>query len=108
MRLCEIIENNLGGNPVLDFLQDVEYSTQTRPKYHVQAFKKTLPDGKYKLFYKILDSNHRPINQHEFSQRNQAQTYLNRFFPIAEGHGRYWCSTDRRWKTRKGPKQTRS
>lgn len=26
---------------------------------------------------------------------------------IEEGHGRYWCSTDKRWKERKGPKQSR-
>ena len=27
---------------------------------------------------------------------------------IKEGHGRYWCSTDKRWKERQGPKQSRS
>lgn len=27
---------------------------------------------------------------------------------VKEGHGRYWCSTDKRWKDRKGPKQSRS
>lgn len=26
---------------------------------------------------------------------------------VTEGYGRYWCSTDKKWKTRKGPKQTR-
>jgi len=26
---------------------------------------------------------------------------------LEEGHGRYWCSTDKRWKERKGPKQSR-
>lgn len=26
---------------------------------------------------------------------------------VQEGHGRYWCSTDKRWKERKGPKQSR-
>ncbi len=26
---------------------------------------------------------------------------------IEEGYGKYYCSTDRRWKERKGPKQTR-
>lgn len=26
---------------------------------------------------------------------------------VREGHGRYWCSTDKRWKERKGPKQSR-
>jgi len=27
---------------------------------------------------------------------------------VEEGYGRYWCSTDKKWKTRKGPKQKRS
>lgn len=27
---------------------------------------------------------------------------------VQEGYGRYWCSTDKRWKERKGPKQSRS
>lgn len=27
---------------------------------------------------------------------------------VAEGYGRYYCSTDKKWKTRKGPKQKRS
>jgi hypothetical protein len=26
---------------------------------------------------------------------------------LAESYGRYYCSTDKKWKTRKGPKQTR-
>jgi hypothetical protein len=24
------------------------------------------------------------------------------------GHGKYWCSTDKKWKYRQGPKQSRS
>ncbi len=27
---------------------------------------------------------------------------------VEEGYGRYWCSTDKQWKQRKGPKQSRS
>ncbi len=26
---------------------------------------------------------------------------------VEEGYGRYWCSTDKKWKTRQGPKQSR-
>jgi len=26
---------------------------------------------------------------------------------VSEGYGRYWCSTDKKWKQRQGPKQTR-
>lgn len=32
----------------------------------------------------------------------------NEDIEVAEGHGRYYCSTDKKWKTRKGPKQTRA
>jgi hypothetical protein len=28
-------------------------------------------------------------------------------FIVESNYGRYWCSTDKRWKKRKGPKQTR-
>ena len=27
---------------------------------------------------------------------------------LDESYGRYWCSTDKKWKERKGPKQSRS
>lgn len=27
---------------------------------------------------------------------------------VTEGYGKYWCSTDKRWKQRQGPKQTRT
>jgi hypothetical protein len=27
---------------------------------------------------------------------------------VKESYGRYWCSTDKKWKARKGPKQKRS
>jgi hypothetical protein len=27
---------------------------------------------------------------------------------VSESYGKYWCSTDKRWKERKGPKQTRN
>lgn len=27
---------------------------------------------------------------------------------VSEGYGRYYCSTDKKWKTRQGPKQTRA
>jgi RNA polymerase sigma factor (sigma-70 family) len=30
------------------------------------------------------------------------------FEHMSEGYGRYYCSTDKKWKTRKGPKQKRS
>lgn len=33
--------------------------------------------------------------------------YLTQSKEFKEGYGRYWCSTDKKWKTRKGPKQSR-
>jgi hypothetical protein len=41
----------------------------------------------------------RKINAAEKAQREQG---------MSEGYGRYYCSTDKKWKTRKGPKQTRN
>jgi len=44
-----------------------------------------------------------------FDSRETASSYVRRLDQgdITEGHGRYWCSTDKRWKERKGPKQSR-
>lgn len=35
-------------------------------------------------------------------------TLMNKKESVSEGYGRYWCSTDKKWKTRKSPKQKRS
>lgn len=32
---------------------------------------------------------------------------LQQTLEVMEGYGRYWCSTDKKWKERKGPKQSR-
>ena len=34
-------------------------------------------------------------------------TKANEEQDVAEGYGRYYCSTDKKWKQRQGPKQTR-
>lgn len=46
--------------------------------------------------------------------KHKASTYesaldqaLRDSLEVMEGYGRYWCSTDKKWKTRKGPKQSR-
>jgi hypothetical protein len=39
---------------------------------------------------------------------NKGITGWNKNTDLEEGYGRYWCSTDKKWKTRKGPKQKRS
>jgi len=44
------------------------------------------------------------IDSHEKTQATMAKMKKG----VAEGYGKYWCSTDKRWKERKGPKQTRS
>jgi hypothetical protein len=43
----------------------------------------------------------KPPKQHPFKGRLVGEE-------LEEGYGKYWCSTDKRWKERKGPKQTRS
>ncbi len=46
---------------------------------------------------------------HRDKKKEQKQGYeKHKAKSMAEGYGRYWCSTDKKWKTRKGPKQTRS
>lgn len=46
---------------------------------------------------------------HRDKKKEQKQGYeKHKSKSMAEGYGRYWCSTDKKWKTRKGPKQTRS
>jgi hypothetical protein len=44
-----------------------------------------------------------------FDSRETAGHYLKKLDQgnVVEGHGRYWCSTDKRWKERQGPKQSR-
>ena len=45
----------------------------------------------------------------EYRPRHQAKPKRSLMGdPVREGHGRYWCSTDKRWKERQGPKQSRS
>lgn len=46
---------------------------------------------------------------HRDKKKEQKQGYeKHKAKSMAEGYGRYWCSTDKKWKTRKGPKQSRS
>ncbi len=45
---------------------------------------------------------------HRDKKKEQKQGYeKHKNRSMAEGYGRYWCSTDKKWKTRKGPKQSR-
>ena len=57
----------MGGASAEEFLKNVEYRPQPKPKHKSSLMGK----------------------------------------PMREGHGRYWCSTDKRWKERQGPKQSR-
>lgn len=38
---------------------------------------------------------------------NALHQALAQSLQVMEGYGRYWCSTDKKWKERKGPKQSR-
>lgn len=58
------------------------------------------------------------IIQSKFDPKKFVQKQGDKWVPVnpfkdktesmAEGYGRYWCSTDKKWKERKGPKQKRS
>lgn len=40
-------------------------------------------------------------------RERQVQYFKHAGESVEEGYGRYWCSTDKKWKERKGPKQSR-
>ena len=47
--------------------------------------------------------------QYAIEDAQDENEFESRFGGLEESsHGKYWCSTDKKWKYRKGPKQTRS
>jgi hypothetical protein len=48
-----------------------------------------------------------PVKQEHIAQEGTTEWFSYIKGLIEGNHGRYWCSTDKRWKQRQGPKQTR-
>ena len=59
------------------------------------------------ISYNILDKYINKVIE-KYPQFKPADFSFKPVDKVTEGYGKYWCSTDKRWKERKGPKQTRS
>ncbi len=73
-----------------------------------ESFKSGLPQNlqsKSENIFSMLRKYLEPWTE----EGSKAEEYISRDINnVEEGYGRYWCSTDKKWKTRKGPKQKRS
>ncbi len=49
-----------------------------------------------------------PVNKESIAQEGTVDWFSYMKGLVEGNYGKYWCSTDKRWKQRKGPKQTRS
>jgi len=101
----------MGGSEAEELVKAVQYDPDAKPEpdYQIKKFAINLPNGMPVVRYKIIDHKGMPATEHVFKDRGSAVKYMRSFFDrdIEEGYGRYWCSTDKRWKERKGPKQSR-
>jgi hypothetical protein len=59
------------------------------------------------ISYNILDKYINKVIE-KYPQFKPADFSFKPVDKVTEGYGKYYCSTDKRWKERKGPKQTRS
>ena len=101
----------MGGSEAEELIKAIQYDPDERPEpeYRIKKFAVNTPDGVPIVRYKIIDHKGMPATEHVFKDLPTATKYMKSFFPtdIEEGYGRYWCSTDKRWKERQGPKQSR-
>jgi len=85
----------------------LDAATQRGDQQLIQNIKQDLDTAKY-----VLDSG-KDLNMVKQMQDRYAKFMPADYKPstpplkFKEGYGRYWCSTDKKWKMRKAPKQTR-
>lgn len=108
----EIISSltEMGGSEAENLVKAVSYDNdKDHSNYSIAKFVTKLPNGLPLVRFKILKNNGLPATDTVFDNKASAIKYMRTFFSqdIHEGHGRYWCSTDKRWKERQGPKQSR-
>ncbi len=99
------------GSPAEKLLKNVEWQPEPEqePEYSVKKIVARSSDGMPVTRFVIVDQHGQRASD-AFDSIESAKFYLNNKFnqqPTTEGYGRYWCSTDKRWKERKGPKQSR-
>jgi hypothetical protein len=104
--------NEMGGSEAEELIKSISHDTvdQTQPEFSIKKYAVQSSQGMPLVRFKIIKQNGMPATDHVFDTVEDARKYLKTFFntEIDEGHGRYWCSTDKRWKERQGPKQSRS
>ena len=97
----------------LVYTKSGDYSNPTRGDYSVakgitsRLWEKEYKQGVAEGWSKKYKSSINCSNPKGFSQKAHCAG-KKKNESVAEGHGRYYCSTDKKWKTRKGPKQERS
>jgi hypothetical protein len=101
-----------GGSEAEELIKAVTYQPDqdSEPEFKIEKFAIRNPNGLPIVRYRIIKRNGMPAVDQTFDSKPEALKYMRTFFntEIDEGHGRYWCSTDKRWKERQGPKQSRS
>ncbi len=100
------------GSPAEEFLKNVEYqpAPEQDPEYSIKKIVARGAEGMPVTRFVIVDQHGERVSD-AFDSLASAKFYLNNKFnqqTTTEGYGRYWCSTDKRWKERQGPKQSRS
>jgi hypothetical protein len=98
--------------PAEKLIKDIEYNPNDAEEL-IYSIKKIVVQNSKNLpvtrFIIVDQHGHRASDT--FDSIESAKFYLNNKFNqqnTNEGYGRYWCSTDKRWKERQGPKQSRS
>jgi len=103
--------NEMGGSEAEELVKaiSVDSEDEQKPEDTIKKFVKQMPNGVTVTRYKIFGPNGMTATDSVFNDRASALKHLRTFFnqDVKEGHGRYWCSTDKRWKERQGPKQSR-
>lgn len=99
-----------GDSPAEKLIKDIEYNPDSDESktYHVRKTVATTAQGMPVVRYEIVDNDGNRQGP-SYDSAEAAKSQLRKFDQgdVTEGYGRYWCSTDKRWKERKGPKQSR-
>jgi hypothetical protein len=100
-----------GDAPAEKLIRDVEYDPdqKTEPtSYRLTKHVVSDSNGVPTVRYRIQNAQGNPVGP-AFDSKESANSYIRKLDAgdVTEGYGRYWCSTDKRWKERKGPKQSR-
>lgn len=100
-----------GDAPAEKLIKDIEYDPDLSTEVKTyQLVKRVVSDsnGIPTVRYGIRDGEGNNVGPN-FDSKESANSYMRKLNAgdVSEGYGRYWCSTDKRWKERKGPKQSR-